>query len=162
MAALPATERFFAPEISKAYFLPAIAAATMIPTRAEIDAGTDLTDEIADLSGWAVSSGMINTPDLGHRFISQIGGRTSVEASTITFYASQDGNDVREVLPRGTTGFIVFADQGDAVGLPADVFPVQVTSLGKVRSTGDQAFQLTVSFAIRKPPAEDIALPAVA
>lgn len=159
---LPATERFFAPEISKVYYLPTIAAADLEPTRAEITAGTDLTNEIADLSGWTVTSAMINAPDLGRRFVSQIGGRTNVEASSLTFYADLGGDDVRAVLPRDTTGYIVFADQGDATGLPADVFPVKVTSVGKVRSTGEQAFQITITFAITRPPAEDIELPATA
>jgi len=162
MAALPATERFFAPEISKVIFVPVIAAATRIPVRAEITAGTDLTDEIADLDGWNVAAAMINTPDLGNRFVSQIGGRLNAAQSAITFWADLGGDDVRAVLPRGTKGFILFADHGDTAGLPADVFPVQVTSLGKVRSVGDQGFQITVQFAITKPPAEDIVLPAAA
>lgn len=154
-----ATTRFFQPEISKVYYLPAIVAGTMIPTRVEINAGKDLTDEVADLSGWTISSGMIDTPDLGSRFTSQIGGRTSAESSSITFYASKDGDDVRVDLPRGLRGYIMFCDGGDTVGYKADIFPVEVTSVGKVRSTGEAAFQITTAFAITRKPAEDVTLP---
>lgn len=160
MAKLPATTRFFAPEISKCYYLPAVAGAE--PTRAEITSGTDLTDEIAALSGWTVTSAMINTPDLGHRFVSQIGGRTNAEQSSITFYADLDGDDVRAVLPRGTVGYILWADQGDTTGALADLFRIEVVSVGKVRSVGDQAFQITITFAITRVPVEDLALPATA
>ena len=62
------TTRFFQPEVSKVYFLPAIAATNLTPLRAEVNAGLDLSAEIAALSGWTVTSGQIETPDLGTRF----------------------------------------------------------------------------------------------
>lgn len=161
MAALPATDRFFQPEISKVFFALAIANPAAI-TRPEITAATDLTNEIADLSGWNVASSQINTPDLGNRFVSSITGRTQADNSTITFYADLTGDDVRTVLPRGTKGFLIFADGGDVASQPCDIFPIEVASVGKVRSTGDQAFQLTIGFAIKKPPFEDVTLPAAA
>lgn len=156
---LPASTRFFQPEISKYVFVPAIAAGTLIPTSAEITAGDDLSDEIADINGWMVESNQIDTPDMGSRFVSQIGGRTTAPSSSITFYGDLDADDVRTVLPRDTAGFMVIADGGLATGKKADVFPCKVSSVGKVRSVGDQAFQITVTFAITDEPAEDITLP---
>jgi hypothetical protein len=162
MSATPVTQstRFFAPEITKCIFLPTIAAANLAATRAEIDAGTDLSNEIADLSGWTIASGTIDTPDLGNRFTRQISGRTTAEASSLTMYADKKGVDAREILPRDTVGFIVFMDGGDVPADPMDVFPVSVSSLGKVRSTGDQAGQLTINFSITGIPAEDLPIPA--
>lgn len=157
---LPATTRFFQPEVSKVYYLPTIAATNLTPTRAEMTAGTNLTKEIADLAGWTIATAMINTPDLGAKFVSQIGGRLNAEASSLTFYADKTGNDVRLTLPRGTTGYIMFCDGGDVPAQPADVFKVEVTSLGKVRSTADNALVLTVSFAITAVPAENVVIPA--
>lgn len=154
---LPATERFFAPEISKVYFALTIADIAA-PTRLEINAGTDLTEEIADLSGWSVTTGMIATPGMS-RFTKQIAGRTTAEDSSLTFYADQGGDDVRTILARGDRGFIIFCDGGDAVGNLADVFPVLVRNVGKVRTLADQASQLTVGFAITGVPAEDVVLP---
>lgn len=161
MGALPATDRFFQPEISRVWFALTLADPANL-ARPDIAAATDLTDEIADLAGWNVTSNQINTPDLGHRFVSSITGRTSSDASSLTFYADIAGDDVRKVLPRGTKGFLIFADGGDVEDQPCDIFPVEVASVGKVRSTGDQAFQLTIGFAIKKPPFEDVPLPAAA
>jgi hypothetical protein len=159
---IPTSTRFFQPGISEYVFVPSIASTSLVPTRAEITAGDDLTAEIADVSGWNVQSNQIDTPDMGTRFVSQIGGRTTAPSSSITFYGDQDSVDVRTVLPRETEGFILIADGGDnGVTSKADVFPVIVTSLGKVRSTGDQAHQLTVTFAITGEPAEDVTLPAL-
>jgi hypothetical protein len=162
MTKLPVTERFFQPEISKVLLHLTLANFKTGPSRTEIAASTDLTDEIADLAGWGVSSNLIPTPDLGHRFVGNIGGRITTETSTITFYADLNGDDVRKVLPRGTKAFITFADGGDVPGSPADTFPIEVTSVGKLRSVGENAFQLTITFAITGQPAEDVALPATA
>lgn len=159
---LPVTERFFQPEVSKVFLHLTLADYKAGPARAEIEASTDLTDEIAGLEGWGVSSNLIDTPDLGRRFVSKIGGRTTTDNSSITFYGDLAGDDVRKVLPRGTKAFITFADGGDVEGSPADTFPTEVTSVGKLRSVGDQAYQVTITFAITKPPAEDIPLPAKA
>lgn len=159
-AILPPSERYFAPEISKVYFIPTIAAASLAWTRAELAAGDDITGEIADISGFQTQSNMINTPDLKTRFTGMIPGRITADSSSITFYADKGSDDIRAVLPRGTTGYIVFCDGGDVPTQKSDVFPVEVSSVGKVRTTGDQAAQLTVSFAITRKPGEDVAIPA--
>lgn len=160
MATLAATNRFFQPEVSKIYFLPTIADTTKIPTRVEITAGTNLSAEIADISGFQVKSNMIDTPDLASRFVSQIPGRTQADASSITFYADVTGTDVRQTLPRGQAGYLVFMDGGDVTTQKMDVYPIRVASVGKVRAAGDKAFQLTIDFAITSTPAEDVAIPA--
>lgn len=161
--AMPTSTRFFQPGISEYVFLPTIAAAltTLVPTRGEITAGDDLSAEIADVSGWNVQSNQIDTPDMGTRFVSQIGGRTTAPSSSITFYGDREGVDVRTILPRDTEGFMFIADGGDVTGSKADVFPVIVTSVGKVRTTGDQAHQVTITFAITGEPAEDVTIPAI-
>ncbi|WP_402465797.1 phage tail tube protein [Isoptericola aurantiacus] len=158
---IPTSERFFAPEISKVFFATTLADYTAY-TDTEVTAAQDLTGEIADLSGFMVSSGMIDTPDLDSRFTKQIGGRTSVDASSITFYADLAGDDVRTVLPRGTKGYLIFCDGGYVPTQMSDVYPVEVTSVGKVRSVGDQAMQVTIGFAISDEPAEDVEIPAAA
>lgn len=157
---LPPTERFFAPEISKVYFALTVANVNTL-TRPEIDAATDLTEEIADLSGWSVTTGMIATPGMS-RFTKQIPGRTTAEDSSLTFYADRGGVDVRTILARGDRGFVIFCDGGDEPGNLADVFPVNVRNVGKVRTLGDQASQLAIGFAITGIPGEDVVLPAAA
>lgn len=158
----PVANRFFHVGETVVYYLPTIAAANKTPTRAEINAGTNLTAEIADLSGWTLQGGEIETPDLGSKFNSKIPGRTSVDDSSLTFYADNRGVDVRTVLPRNTAGFIVICDGGDVAGAKADVYPIRVRSNGKVRSVGDEAGRITIPFSITKEPTENVTLPAAA
>lgn len=160
MATLAASTRYFNAGTTQVHFLPSIAAADLTPTRAEITAGTNLTGEVADLSGWTVTGGEIDTPDLGSTFVDKIPGKTSAEDSSLTFYADLAGNDARDVLPRGTAGFIVIMDGGDVPGRTADVFPVRVRSVGKVRSVGEDSARLTIPFSITSQPAEDRVIPA--
>ncbi len=102
----------------------------------------------------------MQTPDLATRFTSSIPGRSTAEESAITFYADREGEDVRELLPRDTQGYVVIMDHGDQAGLPVDVYPVRVASVGKMRSVGEEAARLEVQFSILSAPAENVTIPA--
>lgn len=159
--ALTSSTRYTSQGVTKVYFLPAVAASNLTPTRVEMNGGTNLSNEVADWDGWMVTSEKIDTPNLGTTFTEQIPGRTSAEDSSLTLYASKNGVDVRALLPRLTTGFIMFCDGGDLAANKADVFPIQVMSVGKVRSVGgDAADQLTVQFSITREPGENVTVPA--
>ena len=154
---IDAVTRYFRKGVTKIYYLPACADISA-PTRAELDAGTDLSDEIADISGWQVTSEMVSAPDLGSRFTSKIPGEITADNSSINFYASRDSMDVRTLLPRDTTGFIAILDEGEGVGHKFDLFAVTVASAPKVRSFADPA-QIQVNFAITSEPAENLDIP---
>lgn len=157
---LPRSSRYYNPLHTKIAFIPEIAAATMIPVYAEWAARCDLSDEIADISGWTVSTEQHPTPGLT-RFTGSVPGRDTVQDSTITFYADLDGDDVRKVLTRDLEGYLSFADGGDTAGKLMDVFHIRVTSVGKLRTvSGSTAAQLTVGFSILRAPAEDVEIPA--
>ena len=160
MAATPIAKatRFFAPEVTKIVFCATVANKSA-PTRSEINAGKELSGEVSAVNGFTVSSGLIDSPDYGNRFTSKTPGRTEVADSSLTFYQSQDTNDVRSLLPRNTTGFILMMWGGDVPTQKMDVFPVTVTSAGK--SIPDNAdADIVVSFAITSVPAEDVTIPA--
>ena len=161
MATLASSTRFISAGVTKWYFLTALAATNLTPTRAEITAGTDISGEVADFSGWTLQASSVATPDQGSRFIKNVPGRTSVADSSITFYADKGGTDIRGTMTLDLAGWIVIADGGDVTGYKAEVFPVRVMSVGGVRSTGDAAFQITVQYAITSTPAT-ITLPATA
>lgn len=154
-------QRFFAPEVSVYRWLPTVADLKAGATRAEIDAGVLLID-MADIAGWNATVADIATPDMQSRWVSNIPGRKTAEASSITFYASLDGKDVREILAEGDNGVMFIADGGDEPSYLYDLFPARVSNIGKVRSVGDQAFQLTVGFSLTKPPVTDLVVPAAA
>lgn len=161
MAATPitASTRFYTVGLTKVLFLPTVADAGLTPTRSEINAGTDLTPEVAEFEGWSSTSETIDTPDMVSRFVSSIPGAITAEDSSISFYASSDGVDARDLFPRDTVGFVVWMDGGDDAGNTMDVFPVQVSSAPKVRSM-DNATMIRVDFNITREPGENRTIPA--
>jgi mRNA-degrading endonuclease toxin of MazEF toxin-antitoxin module len=162
---MPATplnpaERFSALGSLEVVFVPVIAAANGIPTRAEIDAGTDLTTEIAEWGGFLVQSETIDVPDLT-RYTGTIPGRITVEPGTLSIYADRGADDARNTLQRDKTGYILLMDNGDTPTELMDVWPVQVSSLAKARSM-DAATLLQAAFSHPRLPVEDVAIPAYA
>jgi hypothetical protein len=136
MADITASERYFARGTSVCRFLTTIASLSTGPTRAELTAGTNLSGEIAEIDGWNVESGSIETPDLASEFTSSIPGSTSAE------------------------DYIVWMDGGDVEDYLMDVFPVRVASQGKTRTNDDEAAKVAINFAITREPVENLAIPA--
>jgi hypothetical protein len=159
MVATPitASTRYFRRGTSAAYFL---ASSSSTPTRAELNAGTDLSDEVKGVDGFNVESGEIETPDMGSVFVDKIGGSLNIDDSSITFYASVNGVDARSILPRGTTGHIVLMEGGDVAGRKGDRYPVTVRSVGKPVDLGDEAATVVISFSVTGEPVEDFTIPA--
>src|SRR5690348_4470330 len=155
---LTSTKRFIRPGVTKVYYLPTAANYKAL-TKTELDAGTDLTPEIAEVAGWNTTSNLVDVPDWGSRYTSKVAGLITSDDSSITFYADETGNDVRTVLPRDTTGYIVWMDGGEVVGQPMDVYPVTVSSVSKERTAADPA-RIVVNFAITAEPSEDQDIPA--
>lgn len=167
--AIVSSSRYLDIGVTRAYFLPTVASALLVPTRAEMNAGTSLTGELADWSGWVLSSEMLDVQNMGNRFKSTIPGSLSSPSCTMTFYSSKNGLDVRSVLPQGTTGFIEILDGGDILSNRAEVWPVTVATLSMIRgviggsstgSTTDAAAQVLVSFAVTAAPAQYVSVPA--
>ena len=168
MTSLPISTRFYAPPLTRIRWLPTIAASSLkpgavgylLPTSPEWVAGIDLSDEVADLSGFAITDTAIDLPGLS-AFTGSLPGRLAVGQSSISFYASDDGEDVRGVLTRGQNGFVAIADAGDDAASLVDIFPARVGALGKPRSvTGSTAQLITVPFYTTRLPGEDIVIPA--
>lgn len=158
---LSATSRFIEPGVTQYYWVPTILAATKIPTRIELNAGTDLTGEIAEdgVEGFQVTSETVDAPDLGTRFTSKVSGRITAEDSSLTFYRSDDSDDVRTLLPRDTEGFVVKFPEGDVATQTMDVFPVKVTAQPKPPGGSDPA-KIMIQFAVTSEPVENEAVPA--
>jgi len=157
---LTATERYISPEVTKVYWVETIADITS-PQRAELDAGTDLTNEIASMTGWEVAADRVAVPDLGTRFTGRISGRVNPGDAQITFYASQDTADVRDVLARGDKGFVYIADGGDVPTQKARVFAVEVSAVTPtVDVAGTEAARIMVDFSITAV-AEQVEIPAL-
>jgi hypothetical protein len=155
---LNVTSRYVSEGTRKIYFVTTIATQAS-PSRAEINAGTDLTDEIAEMSGFAVSSDQAEVPDMASRFTGKIPGRITADDSSIRFYASSTSNDVRTVLPRDTAGFVLTLWEGDVPTQKMDVWPVKVGSAA-VQPTIDDPASILVQFTITRIPSQNVTIPA--
>lgn len=162
---MPATplnlgEKFSALDGLALIYVPVITAASGVPTRIEINGGTDLTTEVEGWEGFEVEPAEIETPSLA-RFTGTIPGRISITAGVLRIYADRGNDDVRDVLPDGTTGALVFMDSGDVPAELMDIWPIRVNRLSKVRSM-EAATLLSVRFTHSRLPIEDVVIPAAA
>lgn len=153
--------RYMQKGTTKFYFLPTIAAGTKIPTAAECAAGDLLTD-IADISGFNFENDPISTPDMDSTFTSSIPGEDKADSSSLTFYERKGlaNNPAKAAMPKGTVGFVVVFPYGIADDDPAeddecDVWPVEVASVGRAYSAGNEAGKFMTKFTVTAPPALD-------
>ena len=78
--------RFMQKGTTKWWFVPTIASATLVPTAAEVNAGTREDTELAEVNGFAFANSPIATPDMANTFTSNIPGEDTAETSSLTFY----------------------------------------------------------------------------
>ena len=154
---ITASTRYFRPGVTSIVWATSVSNQAS-PTRGEINAGTDLRNEVSAIDGWQVTSNFIDAPDLGSRFTQRIAGRIAADDSSITFYASSNSVDVRSLLVRDSQGYILMMDEGDVTGRKMDVFKVTIASAPKQRSIDDPS-QIQVQFAITAVPSENVTIP---
>lgn len=154
---LNVTTRYVSEGTRKIYWAATVAN-YLSPTRGELNAGIDLTNEIAEMTGFTVSSDTQDVPDMSGRFTAKIPGRITADDSAIRFYASQNSNDVRTVLPRDTAGYVITLWEGDVTGQKMDVWPVKVTA-ASIQTGIDDPASILVGFTITRVPAQNVAIP---
>ena len=157
---ITASTRYFLPGTTKVLILPAVASMVTGPTRANINAGLDVSDEVAAIGGWMITSENTPTPDLGGRFVKQVSGRLTAANSSLTFWADKMGVDIRAELAIDQETFVVFLDGGDVEDAPMDVYKVNVSSVGKLREI-EGAGRVECAFSIRDF-VENLQVPAAA
>lgn len=153
--------RFMRKGKTKVRWVPTIAAATLVPTAAETTAGTDLTPQIAEISGFTFSNSPIATPDLSTDFVSTIPGENATEDSSMTFYEDTVTNPIKTVLAKGSTGNIAIFPTGIAGANPAagdkcDVWPVTISANVRTYTAGNEAAMYRVDYASRAEPKFDL------
>lgn len=155
---ITATTRYINPGTSVVLLVASISN-ILSPTRLELDAGLNVTKEVAEVSGWLMTGEAVPMPDLARLFTSSISGRISVGESSITYYADLAGVDIRSMSEVGTNSNVVWMDGGDVPGRLMDIFPTRVLSAGKTRSVDPTPGRLPVNYAITDAPAENIVIP---
>jgi hypothetical protein len=145
--------RFNRKGVTKIYYVPTIAATTLIPTTAEITAGTDWTQHIHSIDGWNLENSPIETPDMASTFVGKIDGDDSAPDSSLGFYEDSVTDDVETDLAKGTVGYVIIFSKGKtAAAKGMDVFPIKVSSNSKPYSTDNEAAKINVQFVITARP----------
>ena len=151
--------KFFRRGITKVKFLPAIASALLVPTAPELTAGTDLTVDLAEVSGWQLTNSPIPVPSMADKFTSQIEGEDTVADSSLTFYDRDDAEVIRDVLAKGVVGYIVIAPYGFTAAKRLQVYYCSSTGVNDEFSVGNDAARFMVGFAIKSTPNLDATHP---
>jgi hypothetical protein len=128
------------------------------PTRAELDAGLDVTRQLRGMDGWTLERDFITGKDFATTFNKQQGGELSIGDCSLEFHGARNAQDARNTLPMDATGFVVVGWGGDIAGYKMDVFPVQSGSVGKMPSDSE-LFGLKVKYAVTDVPAIDVTIP---
>lgn len=148
--------RFFRRGITAVVLVPTIAASTGgvvgSPTRAELDAGEDLSEDVADITGWQLTNSPIATPNLRDKFTGQIEGEDTIGDSSLTLYDRTPENTMRASLAKGTQAFLVILPYGDVPARRCQIYPVTVTGVNDEYSIGNDPARFVTGFAITAPP----------
>lgn len=142
--------RFYRRGISKMKFLPAVAGAS--PTRAEINAGVDISPQVADINGFSLQNQPITTPDLSTSFDTQIAGSDQAADSSVTMYDDNASATIRNAMAKGTAGYMVLFPYGDTTTKRLEVYAVTSTGVNDQWSTAAEAAKYIASFAVTSTP----------
>lgn len=157
--ALAAATRYTSRGTSKTYWVASIANLSS-PSAAELNAGTDITAHILDLSGWTFSADQIQVPDMSSRVTATIPGPITLDDSSLTLYASKNGVDAGTLMPMDTVGNLVFFPGGTTAGFKMNVWAVTVASVAlQMSAQGSDANSLQITFSPSALPAINVAVP---
>ncbi len=147
--------RFMRKGKTKVFFVLTIANKAA-PTAAEVNAGTVLTGQIAEMNGFTFSNNPIDTPDMSTAFVNKIPGEDSVDDSSIVFYEDDTANAILTAQAKGTVGHIVIFYAGTTGASPAaadkaEVWPVTVASNSRQYTADNEAAKYQVVYANTGP-----------
>lgn len=154
--------RFFRRGKSKVYWVPTLASLTS-PSAAEINAGTNMTAQVADISGFEFSNSPIPTPDLASTFTSTIPGEDTAQEPQLMFYEDDTTNALQATLAKGTVGHVVIFYKGTVGASPAsadraEVWRTQSTGPYREYSLGNDPARWGARFAPSTAPTFDAIL----
>lgn len=153
--------RFNRKGVTKILFAETIAAASYLPTVAEITGATDYTKQIAAVEGFTLENQPIETPDMDSTFVAKIPGDDSAADSSLTFYEDDTTDTIETDLAKGTEGFILIARKGKAASTKGlDVYPVRVASNSAAITADNEAAKILVQFTITDRPLLNATIPA--
>src|SRR6266702_2726259 len=122
------------------------------PSRAELDAMTDLSTNLEEAAGFTISGSTVSSQSFVGAALN-LQGPKSVDDSSLRIRNSLTGTDARTIMTQDLAGYIVVFPEGDVSGRKMDVFQVIVNAVPKSPGIADPAtttFQFAVTaYALR-------------
>ena len=148
--------RYFRRGTTKIYFVSSVVNSAS-PTVAEMALATELTCEVAEISGFAFQNNPIDVPDMCAEFVKKIPGEDTADDSEMTFYEDDTSNPLLDTLAKGEAGFIVFFPYGIGGGAPTagddcETWPVSVAKTTREWSAGNDPARFMSTFTITDVP----------
>lgn len=153
--------RFFRRGVSEILVIPTIGNPNS-PTRIEIDGGTNISVDIAEIGGFQLSNSPIAVPNLADTFTGQINGEDTVSDSSITFYDHQADADqtIRPLLAKGITTYLGLLPYGDVPAARMEVWHVRSTGVNGEWTVGNDPARFVIGFAVLSRPNQEVDIPA--
>ncbi len=155
--------RYFRRATTKIYFIPTLAQASA-PTQAEARLGTDLSPQVAEISGFAFANSPIDVPDFVSAFVKNIPGEDKGEKSSITFYEDNVSNPFfTTTLAKGVSGYVALYPYGvtgtqPTTGNKVEIWPITVASTVRQWSAGNDAAKYMVDFTLSDVPYQNASI----
>lgn len=156
--ALTPTARYIPAGVTRYLWVPTIDDISA-PTLAEISAGTDLTAEVAEATGFSTESDQVETPDYGSRVKAKIPGMITLADSTLKLYTSKTATDARTLLTQDLAGFVVICPAGIATSGKMNIFPATVASSTIDQVAPGDVATMTVGISVTGQPELNVAIP---
>jgi hypothetical protein len=152
--------RFMRKGKTRFYFVLTIASPTLIPTAAEVNGGTRLDTQLAEINGFTFSNNPIAAPDMSSTFVASVSGEDTTEDSNLIFYEDDTTNAISTAQAKGTNGYVVILYKGIAGASPAagdkcDVWPVQVASNARQYTADNEAAKYQITYTPTAVPGFD-------
>lgn len=152
---------FYRRGITRVFAVPTLTLTA--PTAIQVNAGTEVTEAVADITGFTFQNSPIATPKLSTTFTTSIAGEDTAEEPQLTFYEDDDTNPLQATFAKGTITHLVFFYKGTAGATPAaadevEIWPVQSTGPSREYSMDNTAAKWMARFTPTDPPVFDDAL----
>jgi len=130
------------------------------PTREELEAAVDMSEDIADIAGFELTNSPIQTPNLANQFTPQIEGEDTVADSSLTLYDRDGSDDIRAAVEKGTPGFIFMLPYGDVPGKRMEVWPARSNGTNDLWTVGNDPARFNAPFSVTGVPEQNAEVPA--
>lgn len=145
--------------LTKWFFVETIADPSS-PTVAEIAAGIEIGQEVAEVSGFQFSNNPIDTPDFESAFVKKAPGEDTAEDSSMTLYDDPTVASIKTALSKGAIGYIVIfplgiAGSSVAAGDDCEVWPVSIASNTREYTAGNEVARYMVEYTITDVPEQE-------